>query len=88
MARVRKGSSAKTIAANRANGPKFRGVQGTMRNVRNLQHGIMAKVDPFIMGELGEDPAQYAQLRCDLLHSLAPQDALDQTLGEQMIDLL
>src|SRR6516164_8454205 len=72
MSLVQKGSSAKTIAANRANGSKAQGQHGVPGNAGRLQHGILAKVDPSIMRELGEDPAEYAQLREDMLESLAP----------------
>jgi len=88
MSLVQKGSSAKTIAANRANGSKAQGPHGVPGNAGRLQHGILAKADPSIMRELGEDPAEYAQLRDDMLESLAPQDALEEALAVEMVDSL
>ena len=88
MAMVRKGSSAKTIAANRANGQKSAGVPTATRSAGRLQHGLLAKVDPLVMGELGEDPAEYAQLSQAWIKSLAPQDPTEHALCEQMINAL
>src|ERR1700757_1884341 len=88
MPLVRKGNSAKTTAANRANGRKLTGPVSATRSAGRLEHGTLAKVDPFTMRELGEDPAEYAQLRDAMLLSLAPQDALEQALGEEMANLL
>jgi len=85
MPLIRKGSSPKTIAANRANCWNSHG--GT-RTAGRLEHGILAKVDPFTMQELGEDPAEYAQLREGMLESLAPQDALEEALAVEMVDSL
>jgi hypothetical protein len=85
MPLIRKGGSPKTIVANRANG---RNGGHPLENVRNLQHGIFAAIDPFIMGELGEDPAEFARVREDILNSLALQDAMEQALAEQMVNLL
>ncbi len=88
MPLIRKGSSPRTIAANRANGCKATGPHGVPGNAGRLRHGILAKVDPFIMRELGEDPAEYAQLREAMLKSLQPQDAMEEALAEEVVDLL
>ena len=88
MPLIRKRSSTKAIAANRKNSQVSTGPHIMTGGAPNLQHGIFAKVDPFIMRELGEDPAEYTALREEVLKSLAPQDAMERALGEQMVNLL
>ena len=88
MPLIRKRSSMKAIAANRNNSQLSTGPHIVTGGAPNLQHGIFAKVDAFIMRELGEDPAEYTKLREGVLKSLGPQDAMEQALGEHMVNLL
>ena len=88
MPLIRKRSTTKAVAANRINSRVSTGPHVATRDSPNLQHGIFAKVDPFIMRELGEDPSEYTELREEVLRSLAPQDAMERAIGEQMVNLL
>ncbi len=86
MGLIRKRSSPKTIEANRTNRSMSHGPVRAARSAGRLLHGILAKVDPFTMQELGEDPADYTRLSDAILNSLQPQDAVEQALAEEMVD--
>ena len=88
MPLIQRNSTEKSIAANRTNGRQSAGPHVVRGGSPNLRHGIFAKIDPSIMQGLGEDPSAYTELREELLKSLAPQDTMEQAMGEQMANLL
>ncbi len=91
MSLIRRNTTGRIVAANRANSLKSNGPRtelGKRRSSRNAgKHLIWAKVEPAFMKELGEDPEEFRKLRKSLWESFCPQDGLEATLVDGMAHL-
>ena len=83
-------TTAKKLAANRANGRKSRGAETPAGKARaakaNLRHGFYAQAQNGAIAALGEDPAEYAGLMKSLENNLV--EGLQSELVQQIGDTL
>lgn len=88
MGLIEKKVSPRLAVANRSNSLKSTGPNtelGKAHASRNsAKHSIFANVNPQTMKELGENPAQFEELRRSLRAALAPRDGFEDMLIEDM----
>jgi len=91
MSLIKKMKSPLLQAANRANSLKSTGPQtgpGKAQSSRNsMKYGVFARLQAASMKELGEDPADFEQVRESLCEAFGPQDGFEQMLIEDMAEI-
>jgi hypothetical protein len=91
MGLIQKHVTSAVVAANQANSQKSTGPQSELGKRRSSQnagkHLVYARVTAASMKELGEDPAEFAELRESLRGVFAPCDEFEEMLVEDMAEL-
>ena len=91
MALIRKKLTNPLLLANRANSRESTGPQSELGKRHSSQnagkHLVYARVSTASMKELGENPADFEELRNFLHRALAPRDEFEQMLVEDMAEL-